>query len=153
VREVLNSQKRRFLARAVAPEAGTVTPADQREVLQALAALVGGGMGVGRTELASQLEELLPLIFKTVLGHKAKAAPEAGLDKGLSSLSLTILFLYGESLHVQVQQISVMNDSAPSHIHAGQGGRGDAAQGYDQGPEPGRRPRDAAHPVRAARGG
>ena len=56
-----------------------------REVLQALAALVGGGVGVGRTELTSQLEELLPLIFKTVLGHKAKAAPEAGLDEGLPS--------------------------------------------------------------------
>jgi hypothetical protein len=41
----------------------------------------------------------------------------ASLDEGRLSLSLPILFLYGESL--QVQQMSVTNNSAPSYIHAG----------------------------------
>ena len=45
------------------------------------------------------------------------APAAASLDEGLPSLSIPILFLYGESL--QVQQMSVTNNSAPSYIHTG----------------------------------
>ena len=41
----------------------------------------------------------------------------AGLDEGLPSFSLPIIFLYGESL--QVQQMPVTNNSAPSYTRTG----------------------------------